>query len=115
VLAHVEGRGAVTLDQLLALARIVSATRNLHRTVAAARRRVLVQPLADWMRVDPANRRLQRALTMWAAVTASTYVSALNMPEGYRSQGDSQLRQRMIAYLSESFGDVMGVDPSRPE
>jgi AcrR family transcriptional regulator len=115
VTAIAEGRGAVPLYRLLALARIISTTRNLHRTVAAARRRVIARPLADWMRVDPANRRLQRALTMWAAVTASTYVSALNMPDGYTSQGDSQLRQRMIAYLFESFGDVMGVDPSRPE
>ncbi len=113
--AIVEGRGAIPLARLLAMARIVNSTRNLHRTVAAARRRVIAQPLADWMRVDPANRRLQRALTMWSAVTASTYVSALNMPEGYTSEGDKELRERMIAYLSESFADVMGVDPSRPE
>ncbi|WP_428342947.1 TetR/AcrR family transcriptional regulator [Mycobacterium sp.] len=115
VTAIVEGRGAVPLDHLLAMARIVSTTRNLHRTVSAARRRVLTAPLADWMGVDPTNRRLQRALTMWSAVTASTYVTALEMPEDYTSQGDKRLRQRMMAYLSESFGAVMGVDPQSPE
>jgi hypothetical protein len=87
----------------------------LHRTVSAARKRVITKPLADWMGVDPTNRRLQHALTMWSAVTASTYVGALEMPEGYESQRDSELQQRMIENLSQSFADVMGEGPQSPE
>ncbi len=37
---------------------------------------MITQALADWMGVDPKDRRLQRALTMWSAVTASAYVAA---------------------------------------
>jgi AcrR family transcriptional regulator len=115
VTAIAEGRGAVPLYRILAMARIISTTRNLHRTVAAARKRVITKPLADWMGVDPKDRRLQHALTMWSAVTASTYASALDMPEGYERQRDDGLQQQMIASLSESYGDVMGVDPQRSE
>jgi AcrR family transcriptional regulator len=115
VTAIAEGRGAVPLYRILATARIISTTRNLHRTVAAARKRVITKPLADWMGVDPKDRRLQHALTMWSAVTASTYASALDMPEGYERQRDDGLQQQMIASLSESYGDVMGVDPQRSE
>jgi AcrR family transcriptional regulator len=110
-----QGRGAVPLYRLLAMARIISTTRNLHRTVSAARKRVLIKPLADWMGVDPANRRLQHALTMWSAVTASTYVLALDMPDGYEPPRDSELQRRMIENLSQSFEEVMGEDPPSPE
>jgi AcrR family transcriptional regulator len=115
VTAIVEGRGAVPLYRLLAMARIISTTRNLHRTVAAARKRVITKPLSDWMGVDPANRRLQHALTLWSAVTASTYVSALDMPDGYEPRRDRHLHERMLASLSQSYDDVMGVDPQSPK
>jgi AcrR family transcriptional regulator len=115
VTAIAEGRGAVPLYRLLAMARIISTTRNLHRTVSAARKRVITKPLADWMGVDPANRRLQHALTMWSAVTASTYVLALDMPDGYEPPRDSELQRRMIENLSQSFEEVMGEDPPSPE
>jgi AcrR family transcriptional regulator len=111
VSAIIEGRGAVPLERLLAMAGVISATRNLHRTVSAARKRVITKPLAEWMGVDPTDRRLQRALTMWSAVIASSYVGASEMPKGYEPQRDSELQQRMIANLAYSFGDVMGVDP----
>jgi AcrR family transcriptional regulator len=111
--AVVEGRAAVSWDRLVAMARIVISTRNLQRRVSATRKRVLTQPLADWMGVDPRNRRLQHALTMWSAVTASAYVAVLGVPNGYESESDVHLRRRMITNLSESFGDVMGEDPQR--
>jgi hypothetical protein len=82
VSAIIEGCGAVPLERLLAMARVISATRNLHRTVSAARKRVITKPLAEWIGVDPTDRRLQRALTMWSAVIASSYVGASEMPEG---------------------------------
>ncbi len=110
----VEGRSELPLERLLAMARVVSATRNLHRSVSAARKRVITQALADWMGVDPTDRRLQRALTMWSAVTASAYVAASEMPEHYESQRDGGLQAEMIANLSQSYGDVMGVDPHSP-
>jgi AcrR family transcriptional regulator len=113
--AVVEGRGAVTWDRLVAMARIVTSTRNLQRRVSATRKRVITQPLADWMGVDPRNRRLQHALTMWSAVTASAYLAVLGVPDDYESERDVHLRQRMITNLSESFGDVMGEDPRRSQ
>jgi AcrR family transcriptional regulator len=114
VTAVVEGRSELTLDRLLAMTRVVSATRNLLRSVSAARKRVITQALADWMGVDPKDRRLQRALTMWSAVTASAYVAASEMPEDHEPQRDGGLQQQMIASLSQSYGDVMGVDPYSP-
>jgi AcrR family transcriptional regulator len=111
--AVVEGRGAVTWDRLVAMARIVISTRNLQRRVSATRKRVLTQPLADWMGVDPRNRRLKHALTMWSAVTASAYVAVLGVPNGYESEFDVHLKRRMITNFSESFGDVMGEGPRR--
>ncbi len=110
-----EGRGAMTLDRLVAMARVVTSTRNLQRTVSATRKRVITQPLADWMHVDPTNRRLQHALTMWSAVTASAYLAVLSAPDDYESGRDDNIQQRMVANLSQSFGDVMGVDPQSSE
>ena len=110
----VEGRGPIPIERLLAMARIVSSTRNLHRKVSAARKRVIAQPLADWMGVDPDDRRLRRALTMWSAVTASAYVSAADLTDEYEPRGDSNLRHRMIANIAQSFGEVMGENPKAP-
>ncbi len=61
------------------------------------------------------DRRLQRALTMWSAVTASAYVAASELPEDYEPQREGKLQQQMIANLSQNYGDVMGVDVHRPE
>ena len=110
--AVVEGRSELPLDRLLAMARVVSATRNLLRSASAARKRLITQALADWMGVDPKDRRLQRAVTMWAAVTASAYVAAAEIPEHHEPQRDGELQKQMIADLSQSYGDVMGVDPA---
>jgi AcrR family transcriptional regulator len=114
VTAVVEGRSELRLDRLLAMARIVSATRNLLRSVSAARKQVITQALADWMGVNPKDQRLQRALTMWSAVTASAYVAASEIPEDHEAQRDGGLRKHMIADLSQSYGDVMGLDPYSP-
>ncbi len=109
--AVVEGRSELALDRLLVVARIVTTTRNLQRKVSAVRKRVLTQPLADWMGVDPKNRRLQHALTMWSAVAASAYVGALGLPDQYESEGAAEIHQRMLTGVLQSFGEVMGEDP----
>jgi AcrR family transcriptional regulator len=113
VTAVVEGRGAVTLDRLMALATIVNATRNLPRRLSQVRKQVITRALADRMGVDPNDRRLQRAATMWSAVAASAYVTQEEMPDDYDPQQDAQLTERMIANLSERFGHVMGEDPKQ--
>jgi hypothetical protein len=41
-------------------------------------------------------------------------VAVLAVPDSYKPEGDEYLRQRMIANLSRSFGDVMGEDPQQP-
>ncbi len=112
VTAVVEGRSVLPVERLLAMARTVAATRNLHRSVSAARKRVINQALADWMGVDPQDRRLQRALTMWSAVTANAYVAASEMPADYDPHRDAGLRQQMMMNLAQSYGDVMGEEPS---
>ena len=113
--AIVEGRSEVPLDRLLAMSRIVTATSNLHRKISVARKRVLTQPLADWMGVDPQNRRVRHALTMWSAVVASAYVSALGLPDPYESGHDAGIHQRMISGIRQSFGEVMGDDPEKSD
>lgn len=113
--AVVAGRSQLPLDRLLAMARVVTTTRNLQRKVSAARKRVLTQPLADWMGVDPNDRQLQHALTMWCAVAASAYAGSLGMPDQYESQRDVELHQRMISAMVQSFGEVMGEDPELPD
>jgi AcrR family transcriptional regulator len=115
VTAIADGRGAVPLERLFSLARIVNATRNLNRTISAERRRVIAPALADWMGVDQTDRRLQRALTMWSAVVASTYAGGGEEPDDYESQPEGWLQERIIANLSQSFGEVMGDDLSLPE
>jgi AcrR family transcriptional regulator len=109
--AIIEGRSDLTLDRLLAMARVVTTTRNLHRKVSAGRKRVLNQPLADWMGVDPDDRRLQRVLTMWSAVAASAYVNALGIPDGYQPELGAAMHQTIVADITQSFGEVMGDDP----
>ena len=114
VTAIAEGEGAVPLDRLLAMTQIVNATRNLHRKVSAARRRVIAPVLAERMGVDPKNRRLQHALTMWSAVAASTYAGVPALTEDYEPHADGRLPQRMVASLMQSYGEVMGDDPKKP-
>jgi AcrR family transcriptional regulator len=109
--AVIDGHGGVTLERLMALARIVTDTARLQRKVSAARKRVITQPLADWMGVDPEDRRLQRALTMWSAVAASAYVGAVGTPKNYDPRRDDWLRERLIGNLSQSFVEVTGEDP----
>lgn len=113
--AVVEGRSELTLDRLLAVARTVTTTRNLQRTLSAARKRVIAQPLADCMGVDPTNRRLQHALTMWSAVAASAYTGVLGTPDRYESAGAVEIQQRMLTGVMESFHEVLGRDPTTPE
>jgi AcrR family transcriptional regulator len=109
--AVIEGRSELTLDRLLAMARIVTTTRNLHRKVSVGRKRVLNQPLAEWMGVDPEDRRLQHVLTMWSAVAASAYVNAQGLPDGYQPESDGEVHRTIIADVAQSFGEVMGDDP----
>jgi AcrR family transcriptional regulator len=111
--AVVEGRGAVPLERLIAMARIVAETPRMQRKVSVARKRVIARPLADWMGVDTQDQRLKRALTMWSAVVASAYVCAVGMPENYDPVRDDSLPERMIGDLSQSFADVTGQDPTR--
>jgi AcrR family transcriptional regulator len=111
MIAVIDGHGAITLERLLALARIVTETARLQRKVSAARKRVITQPLADWMGVDPEDRRLQRALTMWSAVAASAYVGAVGTPKNYDPRRDDWLRERLIGNLSQCFVEVTGEDP----
>ena len=107
----IEGRDELTLDRLLAMARIVATTRNLHRKVTVGRKRVLTKPLAEWMGVEPKDRRLQHVLTMWSAVAASAYVNASGLPDGYRPEENVETHQTIIADVMQSFGDVTGEDP----
>ena len=113
--AIVEGRGAVPLDRLLAMARIVNSTRNLAPDRCSgpqASNRSTARRLDESRSGEPAS----PARTDDVGRRHRQYVrQCLEHAEGYTSQGGIRLRQRMIAYLSESFADVMGVDPSRPE
>ena len=113
--AVIEDRGAVTLERLLAMGKIVNATRNLQRKVSEVRKRVITPALADRLGVDPRDRRLKQALTMWSAVMASAYIAQEDMPDDYDPRNDSALIARMAANLSQSFGDVTGKDPNQPE
>jgi AcrR family transcriptional regulator len=113
--AVIEDRGAVTLERLLALGKIVNATRNLQRKVSEVRKRVIAPALCDRLGVDPQDRRLKRALTMWSAVMASAYIAQENMSDQYDPRYDSALSERMIANLSQSFGEVTGKDPKQSD
>jgi AcrR family transcriptional regulator len=113
--AVIEDRGAVRLERLLALGQIVNATRNLQRKVSEVRKRVITPALSDRLGVDPQDRRLKRALTMWSAVMASAYIAQEDMPDDYDPRHDSALTARMEANLLQSFGEVTGKDPKQPE
>lgn len=75
--AIIEGRGVITLDRMLAMGRIVTATSHLQKQASAARKRVLSQALADRMGVGPQDRRVQRAATMFSAIAAGACVGQL--------------------------------------
>jgi AcrR family transcriptional regulator len=113
--AVIEDRGAVTLERLLAMGKIVNATRNLQRKVSEVRKRVIAPALSDWLGVNPQDRRLKQALTMWSAVMASAYIAQEEMPDDYDPRHDSALSARMAANLSQSFGEVTGKDPNQSE
>jgi AcrR family transcriptional regulator len=113
--AVIEDRGAVRLERLLAMGHIVNATRNLQRKVSEVRKRVITPALSHRLGVDPQDRRLKQALTMWSAVMASAYIAQEGMPDDYNPRHDSALTARMEANLSQSFGEVTGKDPEQSE
>jgi len=107
-----DGRGVMTRDRMLAMAHIVTSTRDLQKQASAIRKQILTQGLAERMRVDPHNRRVQRAVTMWSAIAAGLYSGRQSMPAGYDPRRDDSLPERMIARLAETFVDVMGRAPA---
>jgi AcrR family transcriptional regulator len=113
--AIIEGRGVITLDRMLAMGRVVTATSHLQKQASAARKRVLSQALADRMGVGLQDRRVQRAATMWSAIAAGAYVGQLHMPPNYDPRNDDLLPERMIANLSDTFAEVMGEAPWQQE
>lgn len=113
--AIIEDRGVITLDRMLAMGRIVTATSHLQKQASAARKRVLTQALADRMGVGSQDRRVQRAVTMWSAIAAGAYIGQLHMPPHYDPRNDDWLSERMIANLSDTFAEVMGEAPWQQE
>jgi AcrR family transcriptional regulator len=109
--AIIEDRGVITLDRVLAMGRIVTATSHLQKQASAARKRVLTQALAARMGVDSQDRRVQRPVTMWSAIAAGAYIGQLHMPPHYDPRRDDWLSERMIANLSDTFAEVMGEAP----
>jgi AcrR family transcriptional regulator len=109
--AIIEGRGVITLDRMLAMGRIVTATSHLQKQASAARKRVLTQALADRMGFGSQDRRVQRAVTMWSAIAAGAYIGQLHMPPNYDPRKDDLLPERMIANLADTFAEVMGEAP----
>jgi AcrR family transcriptional regulator len=113
--AIIDGRGVITRDRMLAMARIVTATSHLQKQASAVRKRVLTQALAERMGVGSQDRRLQHAVTMWSAIAAGAYIGQLSWPRNYDPRRDDRLPERMIANLSETFAEVMGEAPWQQE
>jgi AcrR family transcriptional regulator len=111
----IDGRGVITRDRMLAMARIVTGTPHLQMQASAARKRVLIQALAERVGVGMEDRRVQRAATMWSAIAAGAYIGQLHMPANYDPRQDDWLSERMIANLSETFAEVMGEVPWQEE
>lgn len=114
VTAIIDGRGVITRERLIAMARVVTANSNLRKQASLARKRVLSQALAVRMGVAAENRRVRQAITMWSAIAAGAYLGGRGMADHYDPRDDDRLMERMIAELAATFADVMGNDPSGP-
>jgi AcrR family transcriptional regulator len=107
------GSGVITLDRMLAMARVVGAHPDLRRRASLLRRRVLTPALAELMGVAAENRRVRRAVMMWSAIVSGAYLDRHTMADHYDPVRDDQLEQRMITELAASFAEVMGEIPSQ--
>lgn len=105
------GRGVITRDRMLAIGQIVTANWELRKQASLARKRTLTQALADRMGVAAEDRRVHRAVTMWSAIAAGTYLGRRSMAAYYDPHQDDQLMEHMIADLTATFADVMGENP----
>jgi AcrR family transcriptional regulator len=114
VRAIIDGRGVITRERLIAMAKVVTANSSLRKQASLARKRILSQALAVRMGVAAENRRVRQAITMWSAIAAGAYVGGRSMADHYDPRDDDRLIERMIAELAATFADVMGNDPSGP-
>ncbi len=115
VTAIVNGRGIMTREQMIAMADIVTTTPHLRKQASAVRKQVLTQALAEWTGLDPKNRRVRHAVTMWSAIAAGAYTGRRRMPADYDPQHDDRLPERAITELATTFHEVMGKAPSQQD
>jgi AcrR family transcriptional regulator len=111
----IDGRGVITRDRFLAVARVFTAHPNLRQQVSLARKRILTGALADRLGVAEDDRHVHQAVTRWSAIMAGAYVVGGSMADHYDPRKDDQLIERMIAELSATFADVMGDNPPQPD
>lgn len=109
--AILEGRGVITRDQLLAMSQIMAATPTLQQQASTIRKHILSHGLADLMQLDPQDRRIRRAVTMWSAIAVGLYTGCRLLPPNYDPHHDGSLSERMIDRLSQTFDEVMGRAP----
>jgi AcrR family transcriptional regulator len=112
--AIAEGRGPITLDQMLAMSPIMSANADLRKHASLMRKRLLTPALADWMGLTPNDRRVHHAVRKWSAIATGSYMARSTMAEHYDPALDDQLEERMIAEITASFDEVMGEDMPPP-
>jgi AcrR family transcriptional regulator len=108
--AIADGRGVITLDQMLAMAELMNSNPDLRRQASLIRKRLLFPALADRMGLAPDNRRVRHAVTKWSAIATGAYVSQSTMADHYDPGLDDQLEERMVTELTASFDEVMGED-----
>ncbi|HZQ30867.1 MAG TPA: TetR/AcrR family transcriptional regulator [Mycobacterium sp.] len=108
ITAIFEGHGIMAPQRLVMMGQVISITPELEERACELRRRVLAAALAEWLGVEPTDRRVQQAVTMWAAVAAGAYTARVNNQPGYESQRDAELPRRMIRWLTNAFTQIIG-------
>ncbi|WP_162951660.1 TetR/AcrR family transcriptional regulator [Mycobacterium paragordonae] len=108
--AVIDGRGVITRDQMLAMARIVAESAPLQREVSKARKEILTPALAIKMGVSITDARVRRAVTRWSVIATGSYLSRISNQARYELGHDQSMSERMFEELVGTFRQVMGDD-----
>jgi AcrR family transcriptional regulator len=104
----IEGVGPISRERMQAMGTAVMYSDELQERTYEHRAEILGDVLAERLKVDKHHPRVKRAITMWSAVVAATYVAAPDRHGRFDPDEDARRPHRMRERLAHVFTVITG-------
>jgi AcrR family transcriptional regulator len=104
----IAGTGPVTLERMRSMSKTVTSSRDLQKLVAAQRRDLLSDVLADRFKTSTTDDRVQQGLRLWSAVLAATYLDVLDRDGHFDPDVDTEAPEYMRDRLNRAYRIITG-------